>query len=229
MANTRPASGHPRAGGAWHRHRRAHGPPVARAGPLTPTTPYPAAVPPSPPARHGADRQEARHRLGGGQVVPPRGGTTARRLATPPIRPAGAPSSAKGTAPLPTIVPPSSASWRATRERRAYGAATMRSGRPATTVWLTTGPLAGRGLIPLHGRVIGGAIRARLLLPTVGTHGRGMIMVMVRARSMATPARGRARRAVPTCVSAGVSTNSPGSSLWRRMQPWSMRHASHPS
>jgi transposase-like protein len=143
-----------------------------------------------------------------------------------PQRPAGAPISAKGTAPLPTIGPSSAVSSRARRASSAGGSATTRTGRPATPSWPTTCPMAARGSLPTHGRVIVAAIRAMPRFPTVCTNGRGMITGMASARSTATPAKEQARRSARTSVRSEASTSSTSICMWRRMKPWSIRNGS---
>jgi hypothetical protein len=69
--------------------------------------------------------------------------------------PAGAPIRAKGTAPRPTIVLASAGSARTTRASSAGGAATMPTGRPVTTVRLTTCRPGARGFLLMNGRVMG--------------------------------------------------------------------------
>jgi hypothetical protein len=179
------------------------------------------------PARDGPDPGDAGDSLRGQRAVPTRGGKTARLTLTLRSHPGGAPRNIQGTAPLRAIARPSSASSRATQESSAGGSATRRTGTPAATGSLTTCLLEARGSLRMPGRVLGVATRAMPRCPTGGAHGRGMTMVMVRARSMATAARGRAPRSVPTGVPSEVSTHTTCTALSRRRRPWSRPNGAH--
>ena len=112
----------------------------------------------------------------------PRGKTSPPPRDSPPIPHAGAPLRATGTGPLPTIVPPSSASSRARRARRAWGSVTTQTGSPATTSVPNTSPRVAHGSLPTNGCVIAAAIRAMPRFPLGGRLGTG--------RSWCWPAHG---------------------------------------
>src|SRR5215813_10624896 len=99
------ATGHSRAAATRDCQGRADRPPGTRVGSVTETAAYLAASSPGQSERHGPHGDDGWHHLRGGRTIPERGGKKAPRISIPPIRHVDARISAKGTVPMPTIVP----------------------------------------------------------------------------------------------------------------------------
>jgi hypothetical protein len=143
--------------------------------------------------------------------------------------PGAAPTSARATAPTPTIGPRSSVSSRERRASSGFGWVTTRTDGLVRSSSAKTFRLAARIWIPMSGRATGGVIRPMPRSATASTNGRGMMMGMADVRSIVTPVKGQERHSAPICGPSAGSTSSTCICRWPRMRPWSMRNASHPS
>jgi len=129
------------------------------------------------------------------------------------------PTSAKATEPMPTIGPPSSASFRAIQVSSVFGWATTRTDGRATASSMKTFQLTARGCTLTNGRATGVVIQLMPPSAMVYTNGRAMMTVMASAKSIVIPVKERVRRSARTSVPFGASTSNTYISMWQRMKP----------
>ena len=164
------------------------------------------------------------------ELLSERRGKKARPIATPRIRPAGAPISARGHGTYANDRPPIiSVISRETGEQRFWVCDHADRRTCARPHCRECPAAAARSCTRMNGRAITAAIRPMPPCAMACTSGPGMMMGMAAARSTAIPAKEPARRSAPTCVSSEVFISSTCIFMWPRMKPWSMRNGSRPS